>query len=214
MFWEDIRLVTNAVNKYGLRSPACDAGGLKGDAVTIADYDLTIASGDQHRRYVKLKQNPFAHLFGDYEIFNPDYGHAPIERLDTGPVFGTVVCLSVLEHVEDPLEVFKGLYRITKDGGLVILSTEFSFPYHPSPADNFRFSPNGLRILASRTSFKVLECDWGLNINADMGIKEIHTGVSQEIISTYIVMSKGELSKGKESKVGLPKRYDKDGAEI
>ena len=45
MFWDDIKLVTEMVNKYGLRLPFVDIGGIT--TVGCVDYDLTIKSGDR-----------------------------------------------------------------------------------------------------------------------------------------------------------------------
>lgn len=191
-----------------------DLGGLPASRVVIADYSITMRGGGQHDRYLKLKENPFAHISKNYHIPNPENGDPFIEDMPERDKWGTALCLSVLEHVRNPFAVFDGIFRIMRPGGLVILSTEFSFPYHPSPEDNFRFSSNGLKILAEHAGFNILEHGWRLDINADMGIKEIHTGVSQEIKSVYIAMSKGQLSEGIKSNFGLPKRYDKDGNEV
>lgn len=203
MFKDDIDLVTEKVAQYGLQLPALDAGGLA--FPVVADYDITIRTGNQHARYLNLPEPPFTHVFGEYAITNPDgTDQPPIEKMPERDKWGTVVCLSTLEHVENPFEVFNGLYRILQPGGLLILSTVQSFPYHPSwnkdrtridYPDNWRFTPSGLKILAQHSGFEILECEWRLQINADMGIKEIHTGVSQEIISTYIVARKPNSEK-------------------
>ena len=59
-----------------------------------------------------------------------------------------VLCISVLEYVPIPQQAINEALRVLKPGGYIYLSTPFVFPFHPPPTDLFRFSPDGLRILA------------------------------------------------------------------
>jgi SAM-dependent methyltransferase len=61
-----------------------------------------------------------------------------------------VVCVSVLEYVRSPERVLEEFYRVLKPGGVIYMSAPFVFPFHPPPADRFRFSISGMRTLASR----------------------------------------------------------------
>lgn len=192
MFWDDIILVTDTIDKYGLRRPLVDVGGL--DKPCIADYNRTIATGNQEARYLHLAQRPFDHIDPKYIILNPEKGDPFIEDLPRHyrfRRFGTILCLSVLEHVMDPFQIFRAIYKVLKRRGLFILSTVFEFPYHPSPGDYWRFSPEALRHLALTTGFSVLECDWRLDIEADAGILNAVTGKPQIIKSVYCVLTKG-----------------------
>lgn len=191
MFKDDIDLVSEMIEKYGLRYPFVDLGGLHAKDITVADYNLTIQSGVQNARYLHLSEDPFEQVAGgSYEVLNPQYGDWPIEELPrhTHKRYGTIVCLSVLEHVTNPFEVFRGLAELLKADGLLILSTVFSFPEHD--IDYWRFTPRALKILAYQAGLETLEAGWRLNIHGGMGIKEIHTGVPQEIKSVYIVARK------------------------
>ena len=60
--------------------------------------------------------------------------------------FDVVVCLSILEHVPDPLRAIAELHRVLKPGGKVWVQLPFNFPYHESPKDYWRCSPDGLRV--------------------------------------------------------------------
>ena len=204
MFWDDVKLVTELVEKYGLQKPLLDAGGLAHPCV--ADYERTLNTGDQRARYLNFSQRPFSHICSDYVILNPENGDAPIEALSSTHhnEYGCVLCLSVMEHVENPFDVMDGLYDITRKGGLVIISTVFSFPLHSSPRDYWRYSPDCLEMLARYASFNALESGWRLEIFGDAGIKDIHTGRAQEIRSVYIAMSKGGLAQGEMRKFVLP----------
>ncbi|MBP0029005.1 methyltransferase, TIGR04325 family [Roseofilum sp. Guam] len=199
MFWDDIKLVTEQVQKYGLRKPFVDLGGL--EKPTIADYNLTIKTQEQYARYIYLNQRPFDHIDPEYLILNPENGSPEIEDLPTlySDFFGTAVCLNVIEHVENPFEVFDAFYKIMKPEGLLIIETVFSFPYHPSPRDYWRYSAECLKNLSQKAGFEVLECDWRLLIRADQGIEVIQEipGLykkhhPQEIMTVYATLTKAE----------------------
>jgi SAM-dependent methyltransferase len=59
--------------------------------------------------------------------------------------FEVVLCTEVLEHVLDPFKVEKEIRRVTKQGGILILSTRFVFPLHDTPHDYWRFTKYGLK---------------------------------------------------------------------
>lgn len=209
MFWDDIKLVTEQVEKYGLRLPFADLGGM--ERPCIADYDLTIATGDQSARYVALNQRPFDHIDPNYLVLNPENGDPFIEDLPYNytNTFGTAVCLNVLEHVNNPFRVFAALYQVMQNNCLLIIETVFSFPYHPSPNDFWRFSPDCLKYLAETAGFSVLECDWRMNITADKGIRTTAPGINeaQEIKSIYITLTKGEFTPLSGASYPLPQRF-------
>ncbi|MDJ1172664.1 methyltransferase, TIGR04325 family [Roseofilum capinflatum] len=199
MFWDDIKLVTEQVQKYGLRKPFVDLGGL--EKPTIADYNITIQTQDQYSRYIHLNQRPFDHIDPEYLVLNPENDSPEIEALPSlySNFFGTAVCLNVIEHVENPFEVFDAFYKIMKPEGLLIIETVFSFPYHPSPRDYWRYSAECLKNLSQQAGFKVLECDWRLLIRADEGIEVIQEipGLykkhhPQEIMTVYATLTKSE----------------------
>lgn len=191
MFADDIKLVREMVGKYGLMLPFVDLGGLKAKDLTVADYALTLQTGDQHARYVHLTEDPFADIAPGYEIINPQYGQPFIEQLPRKHAgqFGTIVCLSVLEHVRNPFEVFSAFYKLLKPGGLLICSTVLVFPIHDE-VDNWRYTPECLKRLARLAGCEVLEYGKRLDIDGAAGILDIKSGRPQEIISTFVVARK------------------------
>ena len=61
-----------------------------------------------------------------------------------------IVCMSVLEHVEDPITATKELYRVLKPGGLCFVYVPFLYYYHAEKdyyADYWRFTDDILRVL-------------------------------------------------------------------
>jgi SAM-dependent methyltransferase len=60
--------------------------------------------------------------------------------------FDVVVCISILEHVPDPLRAIQELRRVLAPGGKIWVQLPFHYPYHEGPHDFWRVSPEGLRI--------------------------------------------------------------------
>jgi SAM-dependent methyltransferase len=177
VFYDDIALVTQAVGRYGLRLPFADLGGH--ERPLTVDYERNV--------FGRLTGRPFEHLAPGYVILNPDQGDPAIEDLEERDAYGTVTCLSVLEHARDPQAVFDGLYRVVKPEGLAIVSTVFEYRYHGAP-DYWRFSPDGLRVLAEQAHFDVLECDWRLDVPEGILIDGSHCPVK----SVYVICQKAE----------------------
>ena len=72
----------------------------------------------------------------------------PAENLDIEDEWADVVlCLSVLEHVDDPAQAVKELFRVVKAAGVVLASTHGCFPWHPYPQDHWRWTQTGLPLL-------------------------------------------------------------------
>lgn len=75
----------------------------------------------------------------------------PAEHLAVDSGWADVtLCLSVLEHVDDPPQVIRELTRVTKVGGVVFAATHGCFPWHPHPQDHWRWTQTGLRLLFQR----------------------------------------------------------------
>jgi SAM-dependent methyltransferase len=58
--------------------------------------------------------------------------------------FDLVLCIQVLEHVDDPAQAIRELHRVTRPGGRVLLSTHGVQVYHPAPTDYWRWTHTGL----------------------------------------------------------------------
>ena len=61
------------------------------------------------------------------------------------------ICISVLEHVEEPQKAMKEMYRVLKPGGYCYLWVPFLFYYHPEKGyyqDFYRFTIDGVKYLA------------------------------------------------------------------
>ncbi|KZK78854.1 Ubiquinone biosynthesis O-methyltransferase [Pseudovibrio sp. Ad46] len=72
--------------------------------------------------------------------------------------FDLVFSVDVFEHLTKPWKAADEICRILKPGGIVFISTVFSWRYHPSPIDYWRFSPYGLESLFE--GLETLEVGW------------------------------------------------------
>lgn len=70
-------------------------------------------------------------------------------------VYDLVICVQVLEHVNDPGGSINEIFRVLKDDGLIFLSTNFMYPRHGQPYDFFRFTEDGLIFLFEKSGFEV-----------------------------------------------------------
>jgi SAM-dependent methyltransferase len=75
--------------------------------------------------------------------FNYDIHDLPYKEGE----FDIVVCKAVLEHVEDMWGASKELVRVLRSGGKIWIEIPFNQPYHPSPGDFWRVTPDGMKLL-------------------------------------------------------------------
>jgi SAM-dependent methyltransferase len=122
--------------------------------------------------------------------FNPDQSlgenacdfHCDIQKMPqiADHAAGSVVCLQVLEHVDDPVRAMAEMYRILRPGGILILAVPFLASYHgkrtvperrvfdrllPQLSDDghtgygdyWRFTHEGLGLLFSNAGFNKVD---------------------------------------------------------
>jgi SAM-dependent methyltransferase len=211
MFKKDLDLVMSLHGKYSFKSPLLDAGGLNNP--TIADYEISakkaveitvtdsegtrvikVPHSNQSDRYLKISR-PWSFIDHNYTTLNPQDGDPYIEDLPEKypEAFSTIIMVSVFEHVNNPYEVSDAIFKILKPGGYFFNSTPFLFPYHPSPEDNFRFSPLALRRIHEKSGFHWLEGDFHINHSTKEGIGDTNPanyGAPQAIMASYALCKK------------------------
>lgn len=69
---------------------------------------------------------------------------------------------TVLEHSQRPWLAFDEISRVTKSGGLTLHLVPWSYQYHATPGDHFRFSHTALRTLLEDRGFEVLEVGYDI----------------------------------------------------
>jgi len=96
----------------------------------------------------------------------------PPEEVDAalaGRRFGTIFCLSVLEHCRQPFAMAENLSRLLPPGGKLCVSAPFAFKIHAYPSDYWRFTPEGIRALFPAIEFRPQDGAW-----ATAGRRELH----------------------------------------
>ncbi len=71
-----------------------------------------------------------------------------------------VICIAVLEHVEEPQQAVREMYRVLKPGGYCFIYVPFLFYYHPMNGyykDYYRFTYDGLEYMAREFSHKEIQ---------------------------------------------------------
>lgn len=70
-----------------------------------------------------------------------------------GRRFGTIICMSVLEHCRDPFKMARNIERLLVDGGILVVGAPFVWELHGFPDDYWRFTPSGIRVLFPSLDF-------------------------------------------------------------
>lgn len=81
--------------------------------------------------------------------------------------FGTIFCLSVLEHCEQPFTMADNLSRLLKKEGKICISAPFAWKFHGYPSDYWRFTHEGIKKLFPTLSF-----------DQDKGVAAPHKGLN------------------------------------
>jgi SAM-dependent methyltransferase len=84
-----------------------------------------------------------------------------LHNLPDMAAYDLVLCLSVLEHVRRPWEAALELRKTLKPGGLLLLQSHHTFPYHPYPRDYFRFSREAIcELFRLQDGWAVNRCEY------------------------------------------------------
>ena len=73
--------------------------------------------------------------------------------------FDAVVCIAVLEHVENPEQVVAEMFRVLKPGGHLIASVPFLQPEHKVPTDYQRYTRDGLERTLRNGGFEIVRTE-------------------------------------------------------
>lgn len=68
-----------------------------------------------------------------------------------------ILCTSVLEHIPLPHRAMQEMARSLKPDGCLILTVPQTFPIHGAPADYWRFTCHGIRVLADKAGLSPID---------------------------------------------------------
>lgn len=70
--------------------------------------------------------------------------------------FDTIILSDVLEHIAEPIHLWRELSRILVKGGKIMISVPFYYPLHESPFDYYRYTEHSLQYFAHLTGLQIL----------------------------------------------------------
>eukprot|EP00957_Ditylum_brightwellii_P047547 3611532-Ditylum_brightwellii.AAC.1 len=141
----------------------------------------------------------FSHFAGplDYWVLDSDQGakkltNAIVCDIDNCPEaqtcgYDVTFSHTVLEHAARPWEAFDTIARITKKGGLTLHLVPWSYQYHATPDDNYRFSHTALTSLLEDRGFEILDVGYDLCTQPDDVQRKKKDEHFKEIWLTYVV---------------------------
>jgi hypothetical protein len=94
----------------------------------------------------------------------------PFEEIDGqlgGRRFGTIFCLSVMEHCAQPFAMADNLTRLLLPGGKLCISVPFAYQFHAYPSDFWRFTHEGVKILFPQLHFDMQKSTSATSRTAD-----------------------------------------------
>jgi len=129
--------------------------------------------------------------------------------------FDSILSNQVFEHVFNPSEFLREINRVTKIGGLFLITVPFVWDEHEQPYDYARYSSFGLKHILSENGFEIVEhrkSNNGLEIifqliNAYIFKVTFTERVSINLVFTLILMSPINIIGSILSKI-LPKNND------
>src|ERR1044072_2209836 len=117
---------------------------------------LEVGAGHyDHRPFFGCKLTKFD---GD-ESQHPDIVGEALDMPIEYDRFDGALAISVLEHVDDPYQVVREIYRVVKPGATVFAWIPFTFGVHGFPEDVSRFTTFGMRRLFERAGFEIVYID-------------------------------------------------------
>lgn len=97
----------------------------------------------------------------DYKILDPvpDYSPDIVGDIHNLPLADNsqdaIICIAVLEHIENPFKAMAEMYRVLKPGGYCFIYVPFLFYYHAEKdyyGDFWRYTPDSLKHLSKEFS--------------------------------------------------------------
>lgn len=113
-------------------------------------------------------------------------------------VFDAVVSQAVFEHVADPFQSAREIFRILKPGGTVLIDTAFMQPFHGDPDHYFNMTLSGLKRVMS--DFEVIKSGvqpwqtphWGLKMQIESVLPLMPSGVWRKRLQRALLLLQEE----------------------
>lgn len=76
-----------------------------------------------------------------------------------------IICTEVIEHISNPYDLVKDMWRVLKPNGTAIITIPWSARFHYKPHDFYRYTPSAIQLLFSDFG-KIVVSNRGTDINA------------------------------------------------
>jgi ubiquinone/menaquinone biosynthesis C-methylase UbiE len=73
--------------------------------------------------------------------------------------FDTVILSDVLEHIREPQQLVREIFRVLKPGGKLIMNVPYFYWLHEEPYDYYRYTKHALKYMAEKAGLEVLEIE-------------------------------------------------------
>lgn len=160
MWSSDATTAEKMLRKYGVNPTHGKALEVGGSSMAVVDNAPAANPILRISPQVKFFDMGFMSPYGGIIHIKDDFTN-PASTILLKDTFDVVYTFQTLEHVDIPTLFAANLVHVTKPGGHIFVSTVFDFPYHPSPKDFWRFSPDGLRVLFRQQPINILYSGWG-----------------------------------------------------
>lgn len=119
---------------------------------------------------------------------------AEIDAALAGRRFGTVFCLSVLEHCAQPFLMADNITRLLAPGGTLYVSVPYAWKFHGYPSDFWRFTPEGVKKLFPGLAFDMADARTSTDVVGD--IQPVDEDLARIRISASWQREKGSFLRG------------------
>lgn len=108
--------------------------------------------GEFVENYIGLDQFDCMHNQSNIDVFGCAY-HLSFKTDSVD----SIICTSVLEHLEEPESALREAQRVLRPGGFAIYTIPFFWHLHEEPRDFYRFSKYGIKYLFEKCGFEIVE---------------------------------------------------------
>lgn len=209
------KLRLHRTNTHGFlkMSPSLFGNYMEAFAKHLNKFYKTIPSGYKSGRFLDIGATgstasgmtqvttKFQHFAGplEYWMLDSDQGAQTLNRTVYCDIcdcpqadtcgFDVTFSHTVLEHAARPEQAFDTVARLTKKGGLTMHLVPWSYQYHATPDDYYRFSHSALKVLMEDRGFEPLEIGYDLCSKPEHVMKRVDEHYDF-IWLTYVIAKK------------------------
>lgn len=105
-----------------------------GSGPGVFSFELARRFPDARVRGIDLLSkavNACQHIADKVKITNVEFQHAAIGQLPDKDIFGLIICVDIMEHIEDDLNALKNLHQVIAPNGVLVLHVPALYRRYP-----------------------------------------------------------------------------------